>query len=102
LAEPAHCRAEVARAGEGPDFPAQLPGGVSRIVRTGDGTLYVNADAGERTGVYQLRDCRTRLFAALPAGFVNGLALDGRTLYATDSSAGQVWPIPLDTGKRSC
>lgn len=78
---------------------AQLPGGVAGIVRTADGTLYVNVNAGVQTGVYQLRDGRTRLFAPLPAGFVNGLALDGRTLYATDSSAGQVWRIPLSTGQ---
>lgn len=78
---------------------AQLPGGVAGIVRTADGTLYVNVNAGAQTGVYQLRDGQARLFAPLPAGFVNGLALDGPTLYATDSSAGQVWRIPLRTGK---
>jgi hypothetical protein len=78
---------------------AQLPGGVAGIVRTPDGTLYVNVNAGAQTGIYQLRHGGSRLFAKLPAGFVNGLALDGRTLYATDSSAGQVWRIPLDTAK---
>jgi hypothetical protein len=78
---------------------AQLPGGVSGIVRTGDGTLYVNVNAGAQTGVYRLSHGSAALFAPLPAGFVNGLALSGRTLYATDSSAGQVWRIPLSTGK---
>lgn len=76
---------------------AQLPGGVSGIVRTPDGALYVNVNAGDQTGVYRIgRNGGAKLFAALPAGFINGLALDGRTLYATDSSAGQVWRIPLN------
>lgn len=78
---------------------AQLPGGVAGIVRTPDGTLYVNVNAADQTGVYQIRHGASRLFAKLPAGFVNGLALDGRTLYATDSAAGQVWRIPLGTAK---
>lgn len=79
---------------------ANLPagGGVSGIVRAPDGTLYVNYQGGAETGVWQIdRSGKARLFAALPAGgSLNGLAISADVLYATDSSAGQVWRIPLD------
>lgn len=78
---------------------AQLTG----IVRTADGTLYVNYLAGALSGVWRLRPGGTPVqFAALPeVGFVNGLALDarGNALYATDSGKGGVWKISLKTGQ---
>src|SRR5438445_4808256 len=50
---------------------AQLPGRTGGIVRTPDGTLYVNVNAAAQTGVYRLSHGTAQLFAALPAGFVN-------------------------------
>ncbi|MGR4879494.1 SMP-30/gluconolactonase/LRE family protein [Streptomyces sp. LARHCF249] len=76
------------------------------IVRTGDGSLYVNyltgheEQTGVPTGVYRIApDGAVELFAALPAGsFANGLALDKKhgVLYAADSVLGKVWRISLD------
>jgi hypothetical protein len=73
------------------------------IVRTADGTLYVNYNAGTASGVYRLRPGGTpEQIAALPAiGNLNGLALDEQTgtLYATDAKLGGVWQISLKTGQ---
>ncbi|MFF1815292.1 SMP-30/gluconolactonase/LRE family protein [Streptomyces sp. NPDC058251] len=75
---------------------------VSGIVRTHDGTLYVNYNAGTASGVYRLRPGGTpEQIAALPeVGSLNGLALDDRTgtLYATDSKIGGVWRITPKSG----
>lgn len=76
------------------------------IVRTSDGSLYVNYLTGQEeqtgvpTGVYRIApDGTVELFAALPAtSFANGLALDEKhgVLYAADSILGKVWRISLD------
>lgn len=76
------------------------------IVRTADGSLYVNyltgheEQTGVPTGVYRIApDGSVELFAALPAtSFANGLALDEKrgVLYAADSVLGRVWRISLD------
>jgi len=75
----------------------------SGIVRTSDGTLYVNYNAGANSGIYRLRPGGTpERIASLPdIGALNGLALDQGTgtLYATDSQKGAVWRISLKTGE---
>jgi sugar lactone lactonase YvrE len=72
------------------------------IVRTADGTLYVNYNAGTASGIYRLRPGGTpEQIAALPqVGNLNGLALDEKTstLYATDAKIGGVWRVSLKTG----
>jgi hypothetical protein len=77
--------------------------GTTGIVRTADGTLYVNYNAGTASAIYRLRPgAAPVLFAALPeVGFLNGLALDAqtRTLYATDSAEGAVWKVSLTSGR---
>lgn len=84
-------------------LPAPTTGAASAsgIVRTSDGTLYVNYNAGANSGIYRLRPGGTpEQIAALPdVGALNGLALDQRTgtLYATDSKKGGVWRISLKT-----
>lgn len=76
---------------------------VSGIVRTSDGSLYVNYIAGAESGIWQIRPGAVpRKAVALPeAKFLNGLALDPRSgaLFATDSGAGTVWRAWPRTGK---
>ena len=76
-------------------FPAG--GSAGGIVRTSDGTLYVNYRGATQTGVWRIRPGQApALFAALPdAKFPNGLALGPCDLYVTDSAAGAVWRVPL-------
>lgn len=73
------------------------------IVRTLDGTLYVNYSTGtaDLTGIWRVRPGGVpKRIAALPAdSFANGLALDERTglLYVADSF-GMIWQVPLHGG----
>jgi DNA-binding beta-propeller fold protein YncE len=75
----------------------------SGIVRTPDGTLYVNYNDGVLSSIWRLPpDGGTpSQFAALPdIAYLNGLALDelGGALYVTDSTKGAVWKISLCPG----
>jgi hypothetical protein len=75
---------------------------VSGIVRAFDGTLYVNYNSGVNSGIYRVPagGGTPVLVVALPAvAALNGLALDTihNTLYATDSSVGDVWKVSLNT-----
>jgi hypothetical protein len=85
--------------------PASGTATVSGIVRAADGTLYVNYNAGGRSGVWQVRSGHApEQVAALPdVKALNGLALDERhhTLYATDSSTGTVWKVSPSNGATS-
>lgn len=99
--------AQIARVG--PDghteVVAELPAGgeVGGIVRAPDGTLYVTYQGQVQTGIWHIRpDHAPELFAAIPtAKYLNGLALDGETLYVTDSTIGVVFRVPLDGGAPS-
>ena len=77
----------------------------SGIVRTSDGTLYVNYldIGGTESGIWRIsRNGSAEPVAALPdAGFLNGLALDPGTgaLFTVDSFAGTVWKVWPRTGK---
>jgi hypothetical protein len=73
---------------------------VSGIVRMGDGTLYVNYNAGSQSGIWRIppNGGTPRQVVSVPgAGALNGLAYDPgqHALYATDSSLGAVWKISL-------
>jgi sugar lactone lactonase YvrE len=90
-----------------PDNPATPVIGIpvtAGIVRTHDGTLYVNYSTGtaDLTGVWRIDpDGTASRFAALPpTGFANGLALDPEdgALYAADSALGRVWRISPEDG----
>lgn len=95
-----------------PDTPLVGVAVTTGIVRTRDGSLYVNYLTGHdeqsgsptepRTGVYRIApDGSVELFAGLPrTSFANGLALDDEHgfLYAADSALGTVWRISLDDG----
>jgi len=88
-------------------LPAATSGttAVSGIVRTSDGTLYVNYIdiGGTESGIWRInRNGSAERVAALPdAGFLNGLALDPGTgaLFAVDSYDGMVWKVWPRTGK---
>jgi hypothetical protein len=72
----------------------------SGIVRTSDGTLYVNDNAGANSGIYRIPagGGTPVLVVAMPdVAVLNGLALDAShdTLYATDSTSGTVWKVSL-------
>jgi len=78
----------------------------SGIVRTGDGTLYVNYNAGALSGVYRIPaggGTPVEVVALPAADFLNGLALDAgnNSLYATASTYGTVWKVSLKTGTAS-
>jgi sugar lactone lactonase YvrE len=85
--------------------PASGSATASGIVRTADGTLYVNYNAGSLSGIWRVRPGGTpEQVAALPGvKVVNGLALDKRTgnLYATDSTTGTVWKVSPGSGATS-
>lgn len=73
---------------------------VSGIVVMGDGTMYVNYNAGSQSGIWRIpTDGGTpQQVVAMPAaGWLNGLAYDAQqgALYATDSTLGAVWKISL-------
>lgn len=88
-------------------LPAATSGttAVSGIVRTSDGTLYVNYIdiGGTQSGIWRInRDGSAEQVSALPdAGFLNGLALDPGTgaLFTVDSYSGTVWKVWPRTGK---
>ena len=88
-------------------LPAATSGttAVSGIVRTSDGTLYVNYIdiGGTQSGIWRInRNGSAELVSALPdAGFLNGLALDPGTgaLFTVDSYSGTVWKVWPRTGK---
>jgi hypothetical protein len=74
----------------------------SGIVRTSNGTLYVNYNAGTNSGIYRIPagGGTPVLVVAMPdVAVLNGLALDAShdTLYATDSTSGTVWKVSLKT-----
>ncbi|MEU3459352.1 hypothetical protein ABZ721_05265 [Streptomyces sp. NPDC006733] len=75
---------------------------VTGLVRGGDGTLYFLYATGtaDLTGVWRLTPGGVpERIAALPAdGLPNGLALDGRRLYITDSVRGVIWRVPAGGG----
>ncbi|MCZ4120928.1 SMP-30/gluconolactonase/LRE family protein [Streptomyces sp. H39-S7] len=75
---------------------------VTGLVRADDGTLYFLYATGtsDLTGVWRLAPGGTpERIAALPAdGLPNGLALDGRRLYVTDSVRGVIWRVPVGGG----
>jgi sugar lactone lactonase YvrE len=73
---------------------------VSGLVRAGDGTLYVNYNAGRQSGIWRIapEGGAAEQIVALPeVKFLNGLALDrGQdALYVTDSTSGAVWKVSL-------
>jgi hypothetical protein len=73
---------------------------VSGIVRTADGTLYVNYNAGSQSGIWRIPPnggTPRQVVAIAGASALNGLAYDPgqQALYATDSSLGAVWKISL-------
>ncbi|MEV4311228.1 hypothetical protein [Actinocrispum sp. NPDC049592] len=75
-----------------------LPAGgrASGIVRSAAGTIYfLHFGGGLPAGVYQIKPGQpAELYTALPdTVFPNGLALDGYTLYLTDSSTGTIWRV---------
>jgi sugar lactone lactonase YvrE len=85
-------------------LPASTTGAATAagIVRTADGTLYVNYNAGAHSGIYRIPagGGTPVLVAAMPdVAVLNGLALDASsdTLYATDSTSGTVWQVSLKT-----
>jgi sugar lactone lactonase YvrE len=72
------------------------------LVRTSNGTLYVNYNAGANSGIYRIPEGGGTpvLVVAMPdVAVLNGLALDASrdTLYATDSKTGTVWKVSLKT-----
>jgi len=84
--------------------PATGTAVASGIVRTSDGTLYVNYNAGTLSGVYRIPaggGTPVEIVALPDALFLNGSTLDARnnTVYATDSTNGTVWKVWLKTGK---
>ncbi|GHI03858.1 hypothetical protein AQI88_08705 [Streptomyces cellostaticus] len=78
---------------------------VTGIVRTHDGTLYVNYATGtHETGIWRIPGAGGApvRIAELPSnGLPNGLALDEHhgMLYAADSALGTIWRVPLPGGK---
>jgi hypothetical protein len=88
-------------------LPAATAGttAASGIVRTSDGTLYVNYidTGGTQSGIWRIsRNGSAEQVAALPeAGFLNGLAIAPGTgaLFTVDSFSGTVWKVWPRTGK---
>ncbi|MEU1631095.1 hypothetical protein ABZ746_38820 [Streptomyces sp. NPDC020096] len=86
----------------GTDVPLTGRAFIGGIVQALDGTFWVLYSAGtdDLNGVWKLPPggSPTRV-AAMPAGSVpNGLSLHDGSLYASDSSLGAVWRIPLRGG----
>jgi sugar lactone lactonase YvrE len=86
--------------------PASGTAAVSGIVRAGDGTLYVNYNAGSLSGIWRILPgggTPAQVVALPEVKFLNGLALDAgqKTLYATDSTTGSVWKVSLNSGTAS-
>ena len=81
--------------------PAGGSAGATGIVRAYDGTLFVNENAGIHSAIWRIgRHGNAAPIVALPqVKFLNGLALDRDTLYATDSTSGTVWRVDLRTDR---
>jgi hypothetical protein len=83
--------------------PASGTAEASGIVRSKDGTLYVNYNAGVESSIWRISPNGgvPSQFAALPdVAALNGLAIDesGSDLDVTDSTNGAVWKISLRPG----
>jgi sugar lactone lactonase YvrE len=86
--------------------PATGTATASGIVRAPDGALYVDYNAGSRSGIWRIPawgGTPEQIVAMPNVKVLNGLALDqGQdALYATDSNAGTVWKVSLKTGTAS-
>jgi sugar lactone lactonase YvrE len=86
--------------------PATGTATVSGIVRAPDGSLYVNYNAGSRSGIWRIASgsgTPVQVVAIPGVKVLNGLALDQgqNALYATDSSSGTVWKVSLKSGMAS-
>jgi sugar lactone lactonase YvrE len=86
--------------------PATGTATVTGIVRAPDGSLYVNYDAGSRSGIWRVPaggGTAVQVVAMPDVKVLNDLALDrGQdALYATDSASGTVWKISLRSGTAS-
>ena len=86
--------------------PATGTAGAAGIVRAPDGALYVDYNAGSRSGIWRITPgCGTavQVVATPDVKVLNGLAADWAqdALYATDSNADTVWKISLKTGTAS-
>ncbi|MEU1408274.1 hypothetical protein ABZ471_39245 [Streptomyces sp. NPDC005728] len=87
-----------------PDTPLLHSAAVTGIVRTHDGTLYVNYATGtQETGIWRIPGdggTPVQIAELPPRGLPNGLALDERNgvLYAADSVQGIVWRVPTSGG----
>lgn len=86
--------------------PATGSATAAGIVRAPDGALYVDYNAGSRSGIWRITPgCGTAVqVVAMPdVEVLNGLGADwGQdALYATDSRADTVWKVSLKTGTAS-
>jgi hypothetical protein len=86
--------------------PATGTATVSGIVRSPDGTLYVNYNAGSRSGIWRIAPgggTAVQVVALPDVKVINGLALDRGedALYVTDSTSGTVWKASLRSGTAS-
>jgi sugar lactone lactonase YvrE len=86
--------------------PATGTATASGIVRAPDGSLYVNYNAGSRSGIWRIPPgggTPVQVVAMPGVKVLNGLALDrGQdALYVTDSSSGTVWKVSLKSGTAS-
>lgn len=86
--------------------PATGTATVTGIVRAPDGSLYVNYNAGSRSGIWRVPPAGgtpVQVVAMPDVKVLNDLALDwGQdALYATDSTTGTVWKVSLKTGTAS-
>ena len=83
--------------------PATGTASAAGIVRGPDGCLYVNYNAGARSGIWRIvpdGGAPTQVVALPDVKALNGLAFDRgeNALYATDSGSGTVWKVSLTTG----
>ncbi|MDT4979845.1 MAG: hypothetical protein QOG07_1724 [Pseudonocardiales bacterium] len=86
--------------------PATGTATVSGIVRSPDGSRYVNYNAGSQSGIWRVAPgggAPVQVVAMPEVKVLNGLALDRGedALYATDSTSGTVWKVSLKSGTAS-